>query len=276
MSPHFRHAVQNAGSYFSRMRSLSRTHGCASFTAKPSSGGASSARSVSGGYGALVETSPDAIVITGLDTRILLCNRQAAELHGYRDPGELVGKAFDLIAPEDRALARENARTTLETGGVRDIEYTLLRADGTRFPAELSASLISDPAGEPRAFLGVLRDITARKHAKQQLREAEAKYRTLVEQLPAVVYLCRFGGTGEWLYISPSFLEGSQQAICRRLVPPEPLRQILKTEWCFRVREAAQKIDRSGRSIDPVPLISQWDGSRLFRQLVNVHGRSPP
>jgi PAS domain S-box-containing protein len=37
----------------------------------------------------------------------------------------------------------------------------------------------------------------------QELREAEAKYRTLIEQLPAVVYLAEYGEQGNWLYISP-------------------------------------------------------------------------
>ena len=39
--------------------------------------------------------------------------------------------------------------------------------------------------------------------AEQQLFEAEAKYRALVEQIPAVVYTSGLGAEGEWLYVSP-------------------------------------------------------------------------
>lgn len=37
----------------------------------------------------------------------------------------------------------------------------------------------------------------------QELRETEAKYRTLVEQLPAITYVAEFGRDGRWLYVSP-------------------------------------------------------------------------
>ena len=39
--------------------------------------------------------------------------------------------------------------------------------------------------------------------AEEQLFEAEAKYRALVEQIPAIVYTAGIGAEGEWLYVSP-------------------------------------------------------------------------
>jgi PAS domain S-box-containing protein len=43
----------------------------------------------------------------------------------------------------------------------------------------------------------------ARHLAEAQLRLAEAKYRTLVEQMPAVTYVAQLGAAGRWQYISP-------------------------------------------------------------------------
>jgi PAS domain S-box-containing protein len=37
-----------------------------------------------------------------------------------------------------------------------------------------------------------------------KLREAETKYRTLVEQLPSIVYTAEFGADGPWRYVSPN------------------------------------------------------------------------
>ena len=46
-------------------------------------------------------------------------------------------------------------------------------------------------------------DITEYRKTERQLKETEAKYRTLVERLPAVVYIAEFGEKGRWLYVSP-------------------------------------------------------------------------
>ena len=54
---------------------------------------------------------------------------------------------------------------------MRDAEYTLLRKDGSRFPGEITASLIADAEGNPKAFIGVVRDITERKRMEEALRE---------------------------------------------------------------------------------------------------------
>jgi PAS domain S-box-containing protein len=50
---------------------------------------------------------------------------------------------------------------------------------------------------------GLMVDITEHRRTERQLREAETKYRTLVEGLPAVVYIAEFGEEGPWRYVSP-------------------------------------------------------------------------
>lgn len=123
-------------------------------------------------YRRLVETSPDAITLTDLEGNLIMTNQRAAELHGCDSIDELLDKnAFEIIAPHDRKRAEENARKTLETGSVRNIEYDMLRKDGTQFSGEISASLILGAENEPTAFIGVVRDITERKLAEERLKE---------------------------------------------------------------------------------------------------------
>jgi diguanylate cyclase (GGDEF)-like protein/PAS domain S-box-containing protein len=58
-----------------------------------------------------------------------------------------------------------------------------------------------------RAAAGTLGSAIARKRTELALREAEVKYRSLVEKIPAVVYVAGVGETGDWLYVSPQ-IEG--------------------------------------------------------------------
>lgn len=117
-------------------------------------------------YRALVETTPNGITLTDMDGKLLLCNQQTASLHGYEKPEELLGtNVFDLVLPSDRQLAEMNAQKTLNEGRVINAEYTLLRKDGSRFPAEISAALLRDATGAPEGFIGITRDTTERLRA---------------------------------------------------------------------------------------------------------------
>jgi two-component system cell cycle sensor histidine kinase/response regulator CckA len=125
-------------------------------------------------YRSLVEVSPDAISLTDLVGRLLDCNRQAAALHGYESAEDLIDRSvLELVAPEDRERAVEGMRRAREAPFTRNIELTLLRKDGSRFPAELNAGLMRNAAGEPHAFVTIIRDLTDRKRLEEQLLQAQ-------------------------------------------------------------------------------------------------------
>ena len=123
-------------------------------------------------YRKIVDTSPDAIIMTDLGGKIIATNRQAAHLHGYDVEEEFIASGlttFDLVAPEDRQRALQNTQKTVKDGFIRNVEYNLLKKDGTAFPAELNASVILGDSGEPTAFIAVVRDITSRKDYQNRL-----------------------------------------------------------------------------------------------------------
>jgi len=186
-------------------------------------------------YRSVVETSPDAIMVTDLNGSVLMCNQQAAILYGAESPEGLVGlSGFDFIAPEDRDRAAENARRTLETGGVRNIEYTLVRKDGTRIPAELSASVIRDPQGQARAFIAVVRDVSERKQSETALRVSEEKFRTLTQMNAAATFVYK---KSRLLYANAAAAEMTGYSVAEllamdpwQLVHPD-FRDVLQNAW---------------------------------------------
>jgi len=125
-------------------------------------------------YHRLVDTLPDAITISDLEGRIVKTNRRGAELYGAESEDEMVGRnAFELIAPEDQPKAAENLKQTLETGRLDNVEYWMIRKDGSRYPGELSASLITGSDGQPLAFVATVRDVSERKQIETRLAEAD-------------------------------------------------------------------------------------------------------
>jgi PAS domain S-box-containing protein len=75
---------------------------------------------------------------------------------------------------------------------------------GDRFPAHISNSPIVDSNGKLTGIVGVSVDITERSRAEKALREAEDKYRTLVESSPAIVYLAEPHPPFSTIYVSPN------------------------------------------------------------------------
>jgi PAS domain S-box-containing protein len=133
-------------------------------------------------YRALVNTSPDAILVTDLEATILMANNRAGELYAFPTAQDLVGKKwFDLMAPGELDRARANCMCVIQQRCLRDQEYTLRRKDGSTFPAEVSAALIMDNEGEPFAIVCVARDISERKRAEKRLRERDEQYRSIFD-----------------------------------------------------------------------------------------------
>lgn len=134
-------------------------------------------------YGTLMKIFPDAVTATDLNGIIISLSKRTLKLHGFKKASDLIGRnAFELIYPEDREKALANMRKTLEGGSTRNVEYTLLRKDGSRFIGEISTSLIKDNNGNPEAFISITSDITDRKLSEARLLESEEKYRALFEQ----------------------------------------------------------------------------------------------
>ncbi len=124
-------------------------------------------------YRTLFEMSPDGVVMFDLEMTVLVANDRSADIFGYGTADELIGKtAFDFIAPEYHDRIRTSVGDVFEAGHLAPVESMGIKAEGSEFAIELSATLIRDSAGQPKAILGVVRDITLRKQAEIALTES--------------------------------------------------------------------------------------------------------
>ncbi len=97
---------------------------------------------------------------------------------------------FDIVHPDDQQRVDDAARLAGATGSPFDEEYRMRHADGRWvWVHDTSTRILSDDGSESTYFQGFLTDITGRKEAEAALEEAEHRYRTMVEALPAVTYI---------------------------------------------------------------------------------------
>jgi len=78
-----------------------------------------------------------------------------------------------------------------------------------------------------RAAAGTLGSAIARKRTELALRQAEVKYRSLVEQIPAIVYIAGVGETGDWMYVSPQIERILGYTPAEWLAHPAPFSSLL-------------------------------------------------
>ncbi len=79
----------------------------------------------------------------------------------------------------------------------------MVRDDGREIWVRDSATTVRDDDDEPEYVLGFFFDITQRKEAELRLQELERRYRSLVEQLPAVTYMDTADDEMSSIYVSP-------------------------------------------------------------------------
>ena len=121
-------------------------------------------------YRLLIETSPDAIALVDLNGRMLMANQSVADLLGYESVDTLLNRravAFDIITPRERERAMSDLQNSLAQGRLQNLEYHILRQDGSEIPVDINVSIVKSPDGFPQAVIGVVRDITLQQHAKQ-------------------------------------------------------------------------------------------------------------
>jgi len=108
-----------------------------------------------------------------------------------------------LIHPEDRRQIHERFDDWL-AGHCEsfDVEYRIVRSDGSTRWVHDHGSKILDERGKPYRVSGIVRDITGRKLAEEALRDSEARYRLLADHSSDLI--SRHKPDGRWTYLSPA------------------------------------------------------------------------
>jgi PAS domain S-box-containing protein len=127
------------------------------------------------------------------------------ELFGFADSEPVTfDRLLQVVHPGDRERMKQLVQHMFEHGGEYESEYRITRPDGSICWILGHGSVELDERGKPAFARGVSRDITKRKIAEQELRESEARFRTVADSAPVLIWmsgpdkLCTFFNKG-WL-----------------------------------------------------------------------------
>jgi two-component system, cell cycle sensor histidine kinase and response regulator CckA len=153
-------------------------------------------------YQSIFDNASDAIFVLDLDARILETNRRGEDLL-LVPRKEMVGRhirEFSAEGYEDSNVG--TYRQAVADGQGISSPVVLRRPDGSVVYVEFSMTLVD--LDDQRVMLSFGRDISEQYRAAEARRAAEAKYRSLVENIPGVVWSS--SSAGAITYMAPSVL----------------------------------------------------------------------
>ncbi len=137
--------------------------------------------------GVVVERGSDLMTLYEADKTLSYISPSAEEILGYESQ-ELIGvSAFELVHPEDLALATRDAQEAARGLDRKSPPLRLRHKDGSWVRIEnMTTNLLHDPSADGVVVCG--RDVTKREQVEEALRQSEARYRAVVEQTKEGVF----------------------------------------------------------------------------------------
>ena len=211
----------------------------------------------------LIEMLPEAVCEIDTLGKVVFANNVASIMVGYDQADIAKGvNIFSMIAPEDQERAANNIRRMMEGEALGSDEYTLVRKNGSKFPAFVHITNILDRRGKTIGFRGIVVDITERK----QLEEAQQHLAAIVESshdaiigktLDGIITSWNKGAEERYGYSAAEVIGRSISII----VPPDRADEVSRFLEKIRRGQAvidyeAERITKDGRRVSALVTLS--------------------
>ena len=148
-------------------------------------------------YRLLADNTQDVIWMLDMDIRFTYVNPAIEAMFGYT-PEEWIGTYLadhcdEHYMQQMKEIIAYNLGHLNDRRGIR-FETVMRRRDGSLIPVEIHGSFLLDKKGIPIGLQGTTRDITERKLNEKNLYESEARFQTLIENLPDSVFVLDLDG----------------------------------------------------------------------------------
>ncbi|MBF2028801.1 MAG: response regulator [Oscillatoriales cyanobacterium C42_A2020_001] len=167
------------------------------------------------------------------------------------------------VHPEDKECLRQAEADTLERGKEYNVEYRIVREDGTLRWVNSRGNVLRDASDRPRLLTGITMDITARKQTEAALQEAEEKYRSIFENAADGIF--QTTPDGEYISANPALAEiyGYDSPAALMMALSNQIEQRLYVDPHRRV-EFMQLISQYDTVIDFESQVYRQDGSIIW------------
>lgn len=210
----------------------------------------------------IFEKSNEAILFALPDGCIEAANAEACRLFGcseeeIRNSGR--NNVMDVSDPRLPAALEERRRT----GSFRG-ELSCRRYDGSVFPAEVVSTLFEDSKGVQRTT-NLFRDHSLRKRFEDELRDSEARYRSLFDTAPDAIFV---GTADRILMVNPAALKLLSASAASDLIGRNPIECVHPAYRSIATQQLLRLLESDAQSLPIEAKVMRLDGSFVDVQIV--------
>jgi PAS domain S-box-containing protein len=212
----------------------------------------------------LLDSASDAIeVVDPVTLRFIDVNDSGCKALGYERDELMSMRVPDIVAaPFSEEDHRRHDEQMRQSGRAR-FETVHRRKDASTFPVEISSMLVEL---DKSYLVAIVRDITERKRAEQVLAQSEQRFRSLVEQSVAGIYIVQHGRLA---YVNPRFANIFGYESAEELTGTEPLLLVAEQDRAMVAERIRSRLCGESESVSYTFTAVRKDGSQIE---VGVHG----
>ncbi|HEV9038227.1 MAG TPA: PAS domain S-box protein [Puia sp.] len=134
----------------------------------------------------VVKQSDEAIYLHDADGRIISWNRGAERIYGFTEKEALKMKIWNIVPEHLMAETQQLVNTVIAGAEVQSVETTRITRQGRVIDVRLSASVLLDAANKLLSIAITERDITEKKRAEEEIRQANRELENALSDLKLV------------------------------------------------------------------------------------------
>ncbi len=136
----------------------------------------------------IFENSPTNSVLASIDGRLLMANKKAVKMLGFKKKKEFMGKnLIEFIDPKYHEKISEGWKKILKKGSLSNLETVWLKKDGGKITALVSGVVLKDNNGKEGSVLVMVQDITELKNSEVALKASREDYKIQLIRLKAIL-----------------------------------------------------------------------------------------
>ncbi len=217
-------------------------------------------------FRALVENSHAGIIQVGADYRFNYVNSETSRILGV-DRNNLIGRDFRTALDEESKQLVSDRYRRRQAGENVPSRYTfqVVRPDGEKRLIEISSSTYTSADGRTQTIAQLL-DITEKKQIEDALRDSEALYQSLVNNLPQNIF--RKDVDGRFTFANDNFCRAHGKSLTDIIGKTDF--DLHPSEMAHKYRINDEHVMESGETFEGIEIFERLDGEKYYVQTVKT------